>query len=263
MPRKKKDARYIHPMASPVKFRNLPMGQVKKAYVTRMFTGLSGNYDLVNSMCSFFIDHYWRIRAVRALGNASQGRILDLCAGTLPLSIGLLKRSSGNIIALDISEGMLRTGLSRRHIRPRKSRLEAMCGDAEFLPFEGQCFDGAMVAFGIRNLSDLDRGLKELSRVMRSRARLVILEFSRPDCRLFATFYRLYLRWVLVPVGGWMTGDRNAFQYLVNSIEAFSTPEEVVSKLQGTGFIDIRRFSLTGGIVSLYCAEKKHEVSAS
>lgn len=161
---------------------------------------------------------------------------------------------------MDISEGMLRTGLSRKDIRVRKNRLEAMCGDGEFLPFEGQCFDAAMVAFGIRNLSDLDKGFKELSRVIRAGGRLVILEFSRPGCRLFATCYRFYLRWVLIPVAGWVTGDRKAFQYLVNSIEAFSTPEEVTSKLREAGFTDIQRNSLTGGIVSLYRAQRNHEV---
>ena len=78
-----------------------------------MFTGLSGNYDLVNSLCSMFIDHYWRLRAIRSLGKAARGRVLDLCAGTLPLSLAMLKRAAGKVVALDISEGMLKAGMVR------------------------------------------------------------------------------------------------------------------------------------------------------
>jgi len=236
---------------------SLPTGKAKKAYVTRMFTGLSGNYDLVNSICSLFLDHYWRIRAVMAIGKSAGGRVLDLCAGTLPLSMAMLNRSPGTIVALDISEGMLRAGISRIHKRHGKTRLAATCGDGEFLPFRNGTFDGAMVAFGIRNLADLDRGFEELSRVIRPGGRLVILEFSRSGYPLFAQLYRLYLRWVLVPIGSWLTGDRNAYQYLIQSIEAFSSPEQVALKLSDTGFKDIKTISLTGGIVTLYRADRE------
>ncbi|MBW2095727.1 MAG: ubiquinone/menaquinone biosynthesis methyltransferase [Deltaproteobacteria bacterium] len=235
---------------------NLPAGTAKKAYVTRMFTGLSENYDLVNSICSLFIDHTWRIRAVRALGKASRGLVLDLCAGTLPLSFAFLKRARGTIVAVDISEGMLRTGIRALHRKYRPDRLGAVCGDGELLPLKNQTCDGAMVAFGIRNLADLDKGFRDVYRVMRPGARLVILEFSRPGNPLLAFPYRLYLKWILVPVGTLLTGDRDAYQYLVKSIEAFPAPEEVAGKLRKTGFSNISVIPLTGGIVTLYTAER-------
>jgi len=235
---------------------NLPTGKAKKAYVSRMFTGLSGNYDLVNSICSLFIDHAWRRAAIKALGNAPAGRVLDLCAGTLPLSMTFLKRAPGNIVAVDISEGMLRTGARRLARKFPAERLGAVCGDGERLPLGNQTCDGAMVAFGIRNLADMELGFLELCRVMRPRAPLVILEFSRPKNQLFAFTYLLYLKWILVPVGALLTGDRDAYRYLVRSIEAFPPPEEVASRLRTTGFTHIRTTPLTGGIVTLYKAEK-------
>lgn len=235
---------------------NLPAGKARKAYVSRMFTGLSGNYDLVNSICSLFIDHAWRIAAVKALGAAATGRVLDLCAGTLPLSLAFLKRARGSIVAIDISEGMLRTGARRFHRKFDPEQLGAVCGDGEFLPLKNQSCDGAMVAFGIRNLADLERGFLELFRVMRPGAPLVILEFSRPKNRLFADVYRLYLREVLVPVGTLLTGDRGAYRYLIRSIEAFPPPEEVANRLRKTGFRHISFTPLTGGIVTLYKVER-------
>jgi len=235
---------------------NLPTGKAKKAYVSRMFTGLSGNYDLVNSLCSLFIDHTWRIRAVRALGNVSGGRVLDLCAGTLPLSRAFLRRAKASIVAVDISEGMLHTGIHRLPPKYSPDRLGAICGDGERLPLQDQICDGAMVAFGIRNLADLGQGFMELHRVMRPGAQMVILEFSRPGNTLFAYIYRLYLKWVLVPVGTLLTRDQGAYRYLVRSIDAFSPPEEVAKRLRETGFTNISVTPLTAGIVTLYRAER-------
>ncbi len=236
--------------------RKLPTGKEKKRYVTRMFTGLSGNYDLVNSICSLFIDHAWRLRAVKSLAACAEGRVLDLCAGTLPLSLALLKRTRGKIVAVDISEGMLRKGFSRIAAKPAGTRFAATCGDGEFLPLLNETCDGAMVAFGIRNLSDMDKGFLELARVIRPGGKLVILEFSRPKHPLFACLYRLYLRLVLVPVGTLLTGDRDAYQYLVSSIEAFPRPEQITLKLRKAGFTNTEYIPLTMGIVNLYKAER-------
>lgn len=230
--------------------------RIKKGYVTRMFAGISPNYDLVNSVTSLFIDHYWRFRAFKALGPASKGLVLDLCAGTLALSLSMLSRATGRVIALDISLEMLLTGLSRHKRRPELKRLAPVCSDGERLPFMNDTFDGVMVAFGIRNLSDLQKGLRELSRVIRNGGRLVILEFSRPGMPLFATLYRFYLSKVLVPIGGALTGDRDAYQYLAHSIYEFYSPEEVASLIGNAGFSKIKTTSLTLGCVTLYQADK-------
>jgi demethylmenaquinone methyltransferase/2-methoxy-6-polyprenyl-1,4-benzoquinol methylase len=235
---------------------NLPTGKVKKSYITTMFTGLSGNYDVVNSLCSLFIDHFWRSRAVRALGRNRGGKILDLCAGTLPLSRALLKGTTGNVVAVDISAGMLHIGLKRLNPQYGLNRLVAICGDGEMLPLRDQEYDSATVAFGIRNLAELDTGFSELHRVMRPGARLVILEFSTPPNPFISFAYHLYLEWVLIPVGTFFTGDRNAYQYLAQSIKAFPPPQVIAEKLQAAGFTTISFVPLTAGIVTLYTAER-------
>lgn len=221
-----------------------------------MFSGISPNYDLVNSLTSLFIDHYWRFRAFKALGPASKGLVLDLCTGTLALALSTLSRAPGRVIALDISLEMLLTGLFRHKRRPELKRLDLICSDGEILPFMKDTFDGAMVAFGIRNLSDLQKGLGELSRVIRNGGRLVILEFSRPSMPLFAPLYRFYLSNVLVPMGGALTGDRNAYQYLADSIYEFCSPEDMALLIRNAGFSKIKTTGLTLGCVTLYQADK-------
>ncbi len=235
---------------------DLPSGKAKKNYVTTMFTGLSGNYDLVNSLCSLFIDHLWRSGAVRALGRDREGKILDLCAGTLPLSRALLKGTKGNVVAVDISAGMLHIGLKRLNPQCGLNRLNAICGDGEMLPLRDQEYDGATVAFGIRNLAELDTGFSELHRVMRPGARLVILEFSTPPNPFIAFAYRIYLKWILIPIGTLFTGDRNAYHYLARSIKAFPPPQVIGEKLQAAGFITVSFVPLTAGIATLYTAER-------
>lgn len=229
--------------------------QQKKGFVKKTFSGISGNYDLVNSITSFFIDHYWRAKAIRALHARSGELVLDLCSGTMMLAKALLGRVKVRVVCLDISQQMLVRGLRRNGLlRPF---VFPICGDAENLPFPDHTFDAAMVAFGIRNLADLEAGLAELYRVLRPGGRVVALEFSRPHMPVFAKMYHLYLRKILVPVGSALTKNRKAYEYLVKSIYRFYAPPEVKGLMRLAGFGPVSHSSLTAGCVSLYRAHKK------
>jgi len=228
--------------------------QKKKRLVKKMFSGISANYDLVNSIASLFIDHYWRARAIKALDPRPGELILDLCSGTMPLARALRSRVKAHVICLDISAAMLKRGMSK--YGSSSYGLYPICGDAEKLPFPDNTFDAAMVAFGIRNLADLNAGLNELYRVIRPKGRVVVLEFSRPTLPIFAQIYKTYLNKFLIPFGGAITNDRNAYEYLVRTIYEFYTPEEVVAFMRRAALRDINRFPLTGGCVTLYIAWK-------
>ncbi|HDG97637.1 MAG TPA: ubiquinone/menaquinone biosynthesis methyltransferase [Desulfobacterales bacterium] len=229
--------------------------QQKKRFVKKTFSGISPNYDLVNSITSFFIDHYWRAKAIRALDATPGDLVLDLCSGTMPLAKALLRRVKVRIVCLDISQQMLVKGIiSNGSLRPF---LFPICGDAENLPFPDHTFDAAMVAFGIRNLSDLNAGLTELCRVIKPGGTAVILEFSRPQVPVFSQIYRLYLKNILIPLGATLTRDRQAYEYLVSSIYEFYAPSRVKEFLYLGGFTSVSQAPLTAGCVSLYTAHKK------
>ncbi len=230
--------------------------QDKKGLVKKMFSGISANYDLVNSITSLFIDHYWRTKAINALGAKPDHLVLDLCSGTMTLAKSLLARLKVRVVCLDISHPMLVQGITDKgSLRPFAFPV---CGDAENLPFPDHTFDSAMVAFGIRNLADLSAGLTELCRVIKPGGRVVILEFSRPHVPLFSQIYRLYLKNILIPLGAALTRDRQAYEYLVSSIYTFHGPSRVQEFLHLAGFTTVNRASLTAGCVSLYTAHKSN-----
>lgn len=229
--------------------------QQKKGFIKKTFSGISSNYDLVNSIGSLFIDHYWRLKAIKALAAKPGELILDLCSGTMPLAKALLGHVKLRVVCLDISQQMLSRGIKNHSsLRPF---VYPVCGDAEGLPFPDHVFDGAMVAFGIRNLADLNAGLAELCRVIKPGGRAVVLEFSRPQLPLFSSIYKFYLKHVLIPLGTAITKDRLAYEYLVSSIYKFYAPSQVERLLHLAGFSSVRLIFLTAGCVTLYIARKE------
>lgn len=220
-----------------------------------MFSGISPNYDLVNSLTSLFLDHYWRIKTVNQLDIAPEALVLDLCTGTLPLTRTLLSRKRARVICVDIALEMLIQGMQRIKDNP-KTRICPVAADAEALPFHDEMFDAAMVAFGIRNLTALEKGLTELFRVVRTGGKVAVLEFSRPNIPVFAQIYRLYLKRVLVPIGGVLTGDRGAYEYLVDTIYQFHDPAKVKKFMEQAGFQNVKIQSLTAGCVTLFTGKR-------
>jgi demethylmenaquinone methyltransferase/2-methoxy-6-polyprenyl-1,4-benzoquinol methylase len=222
--------------------------------VRRLFSEIAPSYDLLNHVLSLNVDRGWRRRAVAALGWEAnpEGTYLDACAGTFDLSLELARRPhfAGRVIGSDFALPMLVQGVPKL----RGSRVAPVCADALRLPFPDGSFAGATVGFGVRNLSDLDRGLAELRRVLRARARLVVLEFTTPPNALVRALYQLYFHQVLPRVGRWVSGHPWAYSYLPASVGAFPGPQELAERMRRAGFAEARWRLLTGGIAALHVA---------
>jgi demethylmenaquinone methyltransferase/2-methoxy-6-polyprenyl-1,4-benzoquinol methylase len=229
----------------------------KKKFVQEKFSSISGKYDLLNSLLSMQIDKYWRWKTTRLLREFPDGQVLDLCAGTLPLSLELTRQAKKRrVLAVDFCEDMLRAGVKVLPADDRKKRIFPVCGDGELIPAPENTFWGCTVAFGVRNLARTQQGLCEMHRILKPTGKLLILEFSRPTNSIIKPVYWLYLNKVLPAVAGMVSGDKEAYQYLASSIAAFYEPEELLSMMREAGFSHVERKPLTFGIVSIYVGVK-------
>lgn len=236
---------------------SLYTGRDKKDFVHEKFASVSPKYDLLNSLLSGYIDHYWRWRAAMKLLPYPKGPILDLCAGTLPLSVEVVRQIPRPVVALDFCFDMLAFGQKNISSKKQAPLVWPVCGDGEKIPFADNTFQGITVAFGVRNLNSLEKGLAEMFRVLTPNGKLVILEFSRPDNPVFAPIYRWYLHKILPSIAGLISGDKEAYQYLAESIESFPAPETVLSLMDKAGYAEAERQPMTMGIVTLYTGRKK------
>jgi demethylmenaquinone methyltransferase/2-methoxy-6-polyprenyl-1,4-benzoquinol methylase len=230
-------------------------GEEKSAYVREIFSEIAPRYDLLNHLLSFNIDRVWRRRAIASLrvDRRPDGRYLDLCAGTLDVSVELARTSGfrGSIVGADIAEPMLRAGKKKAE----GLRIAPLAADALRLPLEGHSMSGAIVAFGIRNVQDLDGALSEVHRILEPGGRFVILEFSTPRSPLVNTAYQLYFRQVLPLIGGWISGHPSAYRYLPRSVANFPIQEELARRMRSAGFKNVSWRSLTMGIAAIHTGE--------
>jgi demethylmenaquinone methyltransferase / 2-methoxy-6-polyprenyl-1,4-benzoquinol methylase len=215
-----------------------------------MFTAIAPRYDFLNHLLSLNVDRSWRRAAVARLGWEAKpdGTYLDLCAGTLDLAAELARREGfrGRIVGADFVVPMLKRG---RHKAPRTSPVAA---DVLELPFPAARFDGALVGFGVRNLSDLDAGLHEAARVLKPGARFVILEFATPRFAPLRAVYLFYFRRVLPAIGRLVSKHRDAYTYLPESVLGFPEPEALSQRLVAAGFSRVGFERLTGGICAVH-----------
>ena len=201
--------------------------------VRQMFDDLAPRYDVANRVLSLGLDQWWRKKAIAALGEAAQGTMLDLCAGTLDLTRMLIDGGAQHVHAADFSQQMLTTGESKlREGEP----YTIHCADARELPFEDNSMDGIICGFGLRNVPELSRALAECTRVLRPGGRLVVLDFFQPVGFLPTLLQGTYNRIIVPVVGGLITGAGEAYSYLNQSIDAFRTAEEFGKMLQEQGF---------------------------
>jgi demethylmenaquinone methyltransferase/2-methoxy-6-polyprenyl-1,4-benzoquinol methylase len=220
--------------------------------VNRMFDRVAGNYDALNSVMTAGLHHRWRERAAERAELAAGDSALDVCCGTGDLALELATRVApgGHVVGCDFSEAML--DLARE-----KASAVAAAGvrfewaDALQLPYDGERFDAVTVGFGVRNLADLDRGLREMCRVLKPGGRLVILEITQPTRPPLSTFYSLWFDRV-VPLLGAFSDDPEAYSYLPESVRSFPSPLGLAEKMDQAGFERIRYTVLAGGIIAIH-----------
>lgn len=228
----------------------------KKEKVQEMFNGIAPKYDLLNHLLSLGIDKAWRRKAMRELERGAKDRVLDVACGTGDFSIEALRHGVRQVVGVDISENMLAVAREKARDKGLEEQLEFLYGDSEQLTFPDGNFDAVTVAFGVRNFEHLERGLREMCRVLRPGGRVVILEFSTPDRFPMKQLYRFYFKHILPRVGGLVSGDRGAYEYLPASVFAFPQGDRFLDIMRACGFRDVRRRPLTFGIATLYTGEK-------
>jgi len=237
-----------------------PARSEKRRYVRDMFSAIAPRYDLLNHLLSLGVDRSWRRHAVDRLlweGRAAgRGVYLDACAGTLDLGVELARRPrfGGRVVATDFATPMLRLGTQAG--KPARGRVSATAADTLALPFPDSSFDGVMVGFGVRNLEDLDAGLRELWRVLKPGARLVVLDFTTPSWAPLRALYLFYFHRVLPLVGRVVSGHPTAYSYLPASVEAFPAPVALLARMRAVGFRADDGGAgfelLTGGIAAIH-----------
>lgn len=231
-------------------------GPEREKQVQTIFSEIAPRYDLLNHLLSMNIDRGWRRKAVDRLGWEANpdGTYLDACAGTYDLSLELSSRSAfrGRVVASDFARPMLVQGLPKLEGGP----VAPVCGDTLRLPFADDTFYGATVGFGVRNLSDLGSGFREIHRVLRPGSRLVILEFTVPPNPVMRGVYMLYFNRILPLVGRIVSGHPWAYTYLPESVKEFPGPADLAELMRNSGFAEAEWTLLTGGIAAIHVARK-------
>jgi len=222
------------------------------ARVSGMFDEVAAGYDRTNTVLSLGNDRFWRAATTRAVAPRRGRRILDLAAGTGASSVALA-RSGADVIAADFSPGMIAEGRRRHGGIPNLSFVQA---DATDLPFEDGEFDTVTMSFGLRNVNDPKRALRELHRVTKSGGRLVICEFSHPPSRTFNGFYRLYNDRVPPIVAKTVSSNADAYDYLNESIRDWTDQRTLSGWIRGAGWTSVAHRNLSLGIVALHRATK-------
>ncbi|HEX9615393.1 MAG TPA: bifunctional demethylmenaquinone methyltransferase/2-methoxy-6-polyprenyl-1,4-benzoquinol methylase UbiE [Bacteroidota bacterium] len=226
-------------------------------YVRTMFNRIAPRYDLLNHLLSSGIDIFWRRKAIRILQPLAPMEILDVATGTGDFAFeaaDLLHPRS--VVGVDVAEEMIRIGEVKAKKRGLDNVVRFAEGQAESLPFSDSSFDSVISAFGVRNFSDLNKGLREFSRVLRPGGSVVILEFSNPRAFPVRQLYRFYSDTVLPAVGRLISRNREAYEYLPGTIREFPDGDDFLSILKSAGLESPLQIRLTFGIVTIYHAHK-------
>lgn len=229
-------------------------GESKKEQVRHMFDAVAHRYDFLNHFLSLGIDKIWRRKTIKEIGKLKPRSILDIATGTGDLAIAAASLCPEKIVGVDISEKMLQEGRVKVKAKNLSNIISLHEGDSEQLQFDSQTFDAVMVAFGVRNFQNLEKGLKEMKRVLHNNGKVYILEFSKPTMFPVKQFYGIYSRCLLPLFGKMISGDAAAYSYLPESVKHFRSGSDFALVLKKCGFTNIDIKPMTFGIVTLYIA---------
>jgi demethylmenaquinone methyltransferase/2-methoxy-6-polyprenyl-1,4-benzoquinol methylase len=228
----------------------------KKEQVAQMFDNISPKYDLLNHVLSLGIDIYWRKKAIRLLRSEKPRIILDIATGTGDFAIEAAALKPEKIIGMDISEGMLQVGREKIKRLGLEKLIDLRQGDSERLPLEDNYFDAVIVSFGVRNFENLEKGLRDMHRVLKPGGTCVILEFSKPKAFPLKQLYYFYFRTILPLIGKVISKDQSAYTYLPESVQAFPDGEDFIGIFRQSGFNSTKCITLSFGISSIYIGKK-------
>ena len=217
-----------------------------------MFDAIAGYYDGTNKILSFGLDGFWRSRAVTKLQPVPGGKYLDVGCGTGDIALEILRRAPGSkVIGIDPSQGMLVQGQNKVSSAGLADSISLIPGDVLDLEFEDNSFEGAITAFCIRNVTNRKLALREMSRVIGSGGRIVVLELTHPTGRIMEPLFKIYSR-VAIPILTKIMSSVSAYRYLTDSMIDFPRPDLILALMKEAGFVECRYRHMTGGIVTLF-----------
>ncbi|MEP6663247.1 MAG: bifunctional demethylmenaquinone methyltransferase/2-methoxy-6-polyprenyl-1,4-benzoquinol methylase UbiE [Verrucomicrobiota bacterium] len=231
-------------------------GEQRGAKVADLFAKIAPRYDLINDLQSFGLHRYWKKRLLDLAKVKPGERVLDVCCGTGDLSFGMAK-SGADVTGLDFSEPMLAEARSRsQESGVRNQNPKFIEGDAQRLPFDDASFDVVTVGYGLRNLPSWERGLEEMQRVAKPGARILVLDFGKPDNALWRNIYFSYLRWFVPLFGKLFCGDSATHAYILESLKNYPAQRGVAAKMQQLSLKNSRVVNFLGGVMSINYGEK-------
>jgi len=229
----------------------------KKEQIAHMFNDIAPRYDFLNRFLSLGIDVIWRKKALRMLKKDRPQKMLDVATGTGDFAIMAHKiLQPQHITGIDISAGMLEFGRQKIENAGLSGKISLQLGDSETISFADQTFDAITVAYGVRNFENIEKGLSEMFRVLKPGGKLIILEFSNPTAFPIKQLYHFYFKYITPKVGKLVSKNRDAYEYLPDSVKAFPQGQVMCDILTNIGFQAVTCKTLTFGISSVYCATR-------
>ncbi|MBI4533467.1 MAG: bifunctional demethylmenaquinone methyltransferase/2-methoxy-6-polyprenyl-1,4-benzoquinol methylase UbiE [Candidatus Melainabacteria bacterium] len=232
----------------------LPTSQEKANFVHNQFERIARRYNLTNDVISLGMHRFWKEKAISQLDLRADGTYLDVCCGTGDLALRIARQlgPNGRVVGIDFSSSMLDIAAQQARERAVEAAVEFVKGDAQNLPFPAHYFDGAVISFGLRNLTDLVQGIKEMARVVKPGGRVVNLDLGHPSLPLFTPLYQAYFSYIVPILGAILQSNRQAYTYLPQSLKTYPNSQEIANIFRSSGLKDIAFHQLALGSVALH-----------